>query len=110
MLTTIQETFLNALRANNGVIAPSARQAGISRRVVYVWLDESEEFKKAVDDAKNDAIDFAESCLVKAMEEGNITAIIFYLKSQGRARGWNDGQTQQQTNAQAVNVNVTFDE
>jgi hypothetical protein len=110
-MTTTQETFLNALKANNGVVAPSARMAKISRATVYNWLNESEEFAKAYEETKNEALDFAEGCLIKAMEEGNITAIIFYLKCQGRARGWNDQATQQQTtNAQAVTVNVNFDE
>lgn len=110
MLTKLQETFLNALRANNGIVAPSARQAEISRQIVYVWLNESDEFRKAYDDVKNEAVDFAESCLVNAMKDGNVTAIIFYLKSQGKQRGWNDGTNAQPINAQAVNVNVSFDE
>lgn len=35
-------------------------------------------------------LDQAESNFYKHVEDGNLTALIFFLKTQGRARGWSE--------------------
>ena len=38
--------------------------------------------------ARESSVDLAESELMKAIRAGNMTAIIFFLKTQGRSRGY----------------------
>ena len=46
--------------------------------------------KEVLSDAREDALDLAESKLMKAIDDGNITAIIFFLKTRGKSRGYSE--------------------
>lgn len=87
---TIQgkKKMLEALESTMGVVTPACKKCGIYRSTYYRWLDEDPEFKQAVDDVGNVAIDFVESKLFSQVQSDNITAIIFFLKTKGKHRGY----------------------
>ena len=39
-------------------------------------------------EARESSVDLAESKLIEAIKNGNLTAIIFFLKTQGKSRGY----------------------
>ncbi len=41
-------------------------------------------------EARESSIDLAESKLIEAIKAGNLTAIIFFLKTQGKSRGYSE--------------------
>jgi hypothetical protein len=55
-------------------------------------MDSDPEYKAAVDSIADVAIDFAESQLHKQIKEGNSTATIFFLKTNGKKRGYVERQ------------------
>lgn len=55
-------------------------------------MREDKDYKKAVDELSNVALDFAESQLHQQIKGGNPTAIIFYLKTKGKKRGYVERQ------------------
>ena len=75
-------------KANN--ISESCKAAAINRDTYYDWIKKDSEFKKAVADAKEALYDFAETALVKAMQDGNFQAIKFYLINKAKQRGWQE--------------------
>ena len=74
--------------AATGNIAHICKEVGISRETFYGWMKRDEKFKKAIDDEKEGLIDFAESKLFNLINEKNTVAIIFFLKTQGKHRGY----------------------
>jgi hypothetical protein len=50
------------------------------------------EYKAAVEELSDVAIDFAESQLHKQIKDGNSTATIFFLKTKGKKRGYVERQ------------------
>lgn len=68
-----------------GSISLAAARCGISRQTVYNWRAEDYEFELAVTsciiDGKEKIADLAESALVKRINAGDTTAIIFTLKT-----------------------------
>lgn len=89
---------------HNGCIASVAKALGIHRNTVYTWIGEFPELEQHREQAKKQAIDFVKSKLFERIEgveivapDGkrvykeppNITAIIFYLKTQA---GWSEKQ------------------
>lgn len=87
-MDTRKKALLKALEQSLGVVTPAVKKAGLSRSVHYKWMNEDPEYKKAVEGLKDVAIDFAESKLHQQINDGNTTATIFFLKTQGKNRGY----------------------
>lgn len=69
----------------NPIIQIACQKSGVSRATFYRWRNEDEEFKKQTETAIQDGIllinDLAESQLLAAIKDQNLTAIIFWLKN-----------------------------
>ena len=69
----------------NPIIQIACQKSGVSRATFYRWRSEDEEFKKQTETAIQDGVllinDLAESQLLAAIKEQNLTAIIFWLKN-----------------------------
>lgn len=83
-----KKRLIEALMQSMGVVQQACIKVGVSRTTYYEYYNEDPEFKSAVDDCKNIALDFAESKLFKNIEAGREASIMFYLKTQGKARGY----------------------
>jgi hypothetical protein len=80
--------MLKALEDSLGIVKIAAKKAGIDKATHHNYYNEDPEYAKAVDAIRNDTLDFVEACLYKKIEEGDTTAIIFYLKCKGKERGY----------------------
>lgn len=87
-----KKALLEALEKSLGVVTTACKTVGIDRTTHYRWLKEDEEFETQVKDIENVALDFAESQLLKQIKDNNTTAIIFYLKTKGKNRGYIEKQ------------------
>ncbi len=69
----------------NPIIQIACQKSGVSRATFYRWRIDDEEFKKQTETAIKDGVllinDLAESQLLAAIKEQNLTAIIFWLKN-----------------------------
>lgn len=74
-----------------GNLSTAAKSLQVERATLYRWI-EQEGLEEAVQEGRNRRLDFAESMLDKGMQDGNMTAIIFYLKTQGKSRGYIERQ------------------
>ena len=83
-----KESVLKALESSLGVVTVACKSADVPRSTYYKWINEDEEFAKAVKDIENIALDFGESQLHKQIGDGNTSATIFFLKTKGKRRGY----------------------
>lgn len=89
-----KKTFLDAYKKTFGNISQSCTIANISRRAFYNWKENDAEFlaeMEAIEPAEV-FIDFTENALVKKIQDGDTTAIIFALKTKGKKRGYIERQ------------------
>lgn len=70
------------------MIAVAARNLGIGRKAIYERRDKSPMVAEAINEHRELLVDLAEAEIMKQIRGGNIAAIIFTLKTQGRQRGW----------------------
>jgi len=91
-LTTLQINLLSALEQSMGVVSTACETLNISRTNHYKWMKESPEYKQNYDDLSNKALDFAETQLMKMIGKGNTSAVIFFLKTKGKERGYIERQ------------------
>jgi adenosylcobinamide amidohydrolase len=83
-----KDKMLVALQQSMGVVSSACTKAGVSRSQHYVWMEEDKEYKEAVYNVSEMAIDLAEASLLNQIREGNTSATIFYLKTKGKNRGY----------------------
>ena len=94
---TKKEAFLSVLFNNEGNISKSCIKSNISRSSVYQWINEDDDFKDRVEQVGDELLDMVESALIQKIKDGNLTAIIFYLKTKGQGRGYIERQYVNQT-------------
>ena len=90
--TDKKKAMLEALEKSLGVITQACKMVGVHRSTHYEWLKTDEEYKAAVEELSEVAIDFAESHLHKLIKDGNPAATIFFLKTKGKGRGYVERQ------------------
>lgn len=94
---TKKET-LAAIGRSSGVIAVAARSLGITRQTLSRHIHNNPEYKEALDQAREDAIDTAESKLIEAINDREPWAICFFLKCQAKHRGYIEKSEMQVSN------------
>ena len=87
-----KKAMLDALEKSLGVVTAACKSVGVGRTTHYLWMDTDPEYKAAVEELSDVAIDFAESQLHKQIKDGNSTATIFFLKTKGKKRGYIERQ------------------
>ena len=87
-----KKDFIEALRNNLGHISNSCIAANISRKTYYRWLDDDKDFKEDAEHIQESLLDLAETKLLQNIENNENTAIIFYLKTKGKKRGYIEKQ------------------
>ena len=87
-----KKEFLEALERSLGVVTTAAKVCNIARTTHYRWLEEDAEYKEAVNDIQESAIDFAESSLHQQIKDKIPSSTIFYLKTKGKNRGYVEKQ------------------
>ncbi len=85
-----KEKFLEALAHGYGIIATACEAIGIGRSTYYRWYNADPDFRERVDEVTETQVDFVESKLMQAINAGDTTATIFYLKTKGKKRGYNE--------------------
>jgi hypothetical protein len=103
-----KEQLLQALTKSLGIVSTACASVGMSRTTYYKYYNDDEQFKIQVDDISDIAIDFAESQLFELIKGGNITAVIFYLKTKGKKRGYVEKQELDLGNNFPNNITVEF--
>ena len=84
----LKKAFIEAYRANTGNATKASEAVGIHRNTFRNWKNTDPDFAAAIDAVDEEQIDTAESELSKHIKSGNLTAIIFYLKTKGKGRGY----------------------
>ncbi len=103
-----KKALLTALSQSLGVVTMACKVVGVERGTFYRYVNEDPEFKKAVDDVENIALDFAESQLHKQIREGEVSSTIFYLKTKGKKRGYIE-RTEQDVTVNRIEVEFIGD-
>lgn len=82
------EKILAAYEKKAANLSATATALGVSRQTLYTWKSQYPELKEKMADVEESLLDFTESKLLEAIQAGNLTAIIFHLKTKGKERGY----------------------
>lgn len=87
MINKEQEDFLTTLEQSLGNITIALKKSGIERDLYESWL-ENIFFKERIKQINESSLDFVEQQLMKQIQEGNVAAITYFLKTKGKKRGY----------------------
>jgi hypothetical protein len=99
-LKDTRKRFLLAYERTYGNVSASCEFAGISRQTYYRWMRSTSKVNRKFQEKVNGSrpqdrlVDLAESKLVQKINEGDVAAIIYTLKTRGRGRGWAEKREQ----------------
>jgi len=91
----LKALFLERYFKFTGNVSELCRQLKIDRGTYYLWMKKDKEFNQAIKDEQEGLIDFVESKLFNLINGKNPTAIIFFLKTKGKSRGYVERVEQQ---------------
>ncbi|MBS0236031.1 MAG: hypothetical protein JSS50_01690 [Proteobacteria bacterium] len=89
-LHSIKKEFPVILEQSKGIISIACRKAGIERKTYYNWCSKDWEFAAKCDDVLELAADMVEYALLQKIDKGDTTAMIFYLKTKCKHRGYTE--------------------
>lgn len=93
------------LGVSRGNLARCAEHFGVSRSAIRQYIDIRPELKELRTDIKEGLTDWVETKLYELIEEKNVAAVFFYLKTQAKDRGYIERQ--QVENLESVKMEIT---
>jgi hypothetical protein len=87
-----KEEFLEVYSQKANNVHLTCKALDIERGTFYKWIKEDDAFRDKIQALEEGDIDSAETALKRQILDGNITAIIFYLKTKGKNRGYVERQ------------------
>jgi hypothetical protein len=100
-----KQRLLDELRKSLGIITTACRKCDIGRETFYRWYNEEQWFHDEYETILEEQIEFVENKLVECINDKDHTAIIFYLKTKGRKKGWREIND---INIQTDNIKIEF--
>jgi hypothetical protein len=105
----LKKATIEALKKSLGRVTDACKVVDIARSTHYMWMENDPEYRRAVEETNEEAIDYVESKLfdlidgctrevvagdevVTIKDSPNPTACIFYLKTKGKKRGYVERQ------------------
>lgn len=82
--------MVEAVKTSNGFITVAAEKLGICRQTFYEKMDDFPEVREAIKDTSEKMLDLAENQLVRLILSGDLQAIMFYLRTKGKHRGYTE--------------------
>jgi len=88
--TPKKKRFLELYEKNGCNISATCKAVGINRTTFYNWKSKSKKFSKQIHEIQEGLIDYAESKLIQKVRDGDVTCLIFFLKTKGKMRGYSE--------------------
>lgn len=85
-------TVAGALVELRGNVSAVARRFGVTRSAVHNLIAANDDLRTITADCREQGLDDAEDSLMKAVTEGEAWAVCFFLKTQGKKRGYVERQ------------------
>jgi hypothetical protein len=103
-------TIKKAIKDSKGLYTIISEKLGCSWHTAKKYVESNEETLKAYNSENESVIDFAESKLIENIEDGDVTSIIFYLKTKGKNRGYIEKTQNENTNTETKTINIVYND
>jgi uncharacterized UPF0160 family protein len=98
-----------AISASGAILTHASQLLNVERRELVDYIETHKSVQKHIEETKDKCLDLAETMLMQLVKKGNFPALCFYLKCQGKDRGWIENGPVTSTAVQ-VNVSISKEE
>lgn len=102
-----KEQMIDALNQTMGLYALAADILGCAESTIRKYAANHPEVAEVRDKWREKRLDMAEMQLWRLIDKGNVASIIFYLKTQGKKRGYSERYEITGEDGNAIEVNNT---
>lgn len=99
------ERIKEALIRNKGFISQAANYLKCDQVTIRNYIARYPELNDVLKEQRESMLDFAESQLLTKIKDKDATSIIFFLKTQGRTRGYQDKIEVESENKNKITIN-----
>lgn len=103
----LKKKFLKVYKENYALIYDACDRIGISKETLYNWMEADSDFADKVHRIKDRVGDIVEGKLMEKILEGNVSSIVFWLKTQ---RGWSETQKIEVDANNDIDINAAIKE
>ena len=86
------EQVLDAVAGSHGIVSLACKKLGCSWDCLDSYRRKYPQVAAGLTTAREETLDYAESRLFELIKSKNLIAILFFLKTQGKHRGWIERQ------------------
>lgn len=106
----LKRELLDVMQANGGFAYAAAKIIGVPYKTVHYWMCSDEEFKHEYRDIKERILDVMEAELIHraTKNKDRDTCLLFYLKTQGKERGYVERRETTGADGASLMNEVTF--
>lgn len=101
------QDYWTALIEARGLISVAARRLGVSYQAVHRAIKRHPTLREALEQAREEMGDVAESALWQQIQDGNTASIIFYLKTVHKHRGYVERTEQSVSTSGPIIIDLT---
>ena len=102
------EQMIEAINSGRGFVTEAADKLGVSRQTFYTYLKRFATAQQALENARERRHEMVENKLMSLIAQGNITAIIFYLKTQCKHLGYVERQEVTGAEGEKLKVEIEY--
>lgn len=103
------DQIAEALKSAAGIRSGAAALLGCSPSTIKRYVDRSATLARIEKEVVEFTLDLAESRLLDAINDGNLTAVMFYLKTKGKNRGYSERHQLEGKDGGPVEVRAKLD-
>ncbi len=82
------KTIAKTYEKKSANVTATCTALNVSRTIFYKWKNRYPKLEALLDEVDESLLDFAESKLLENIQDGDVTSLIFFLKTKGKKRGY----------------------
>ena len=88
MAKATKEELLNAIKGSYGIISTIANRLHINWNTARTYIKNDDDATQAYNNERNSMLDKAESCIINALEQNDVSTAKWFLQLKGKDRGY----------------------
>jgi hypothetical protein len=102
------DQIIDAVRRTHGMISHAAARLRCDRDTVHNYAKRFPAVAAAIREARERTLDIAELALYEAIKAGEPWAVMFYLRTQGKARGYSERYELTGADGESWHIHLTW--